>query len=201
MAPEPSFDTVLLQHCLDRWRAGDPGAADVLLRKVCVRLERLARNMLRDFPNVKRWADTNDVLQSALMRLLQTLRAMRPERTRDFVNLAALHIRRELLDLARHFRNRLDRPRGAARSDEGGGAAQVADRHTAEAPDLELWCAFHEQVEKLPVEEREVIGLTFYHGWSQAQIAELFGVDARTVRRRWRSATLKLTQALGGRLP
>ena len=27
--------------------------------------------------------------------------------------------------------------------------------------------------------------LTFYHGWTQAEIAELFQVDERTIRRRW----------------
>jgi DNA-directed RNA polymerase specialized sigma24 family protein len=69
------------------------------------------------------------------------------------------------------------------------------------ASDLDLWSAFHEQVEWLPAEEREVVGLTFYHGWTQAQIAELFGVDERTVRRRWRRACRQLTQALGGHLP
>ena len=46
--------------------------------------------MLRGFPNVRRWADTDDVLQSALMRLLHTLQATRPEDTRHFADLAAL---------------------------------------------------------------------------------------------------------------
>jgi RNA polymerase sigma-70 factor (ECF subfamily) len=195
-----SFDTVQLHSYLDHLRAGDAEAIDAFLRRICGRLERLARGMLRDFPNVRRWVDTDDVLQGALMRLLRTLRATRPESTRHFAGLAALHIRRELLDLARHFRNRLDRPVGAASTD-GQGAADLPDLSGAPADDLDLWSAFHEQVERLPVEEREVVGLTFYHGWTQAQIAELFQVDERTVRRRWRAAALKLTEALGGRLP
>jgi RNA polymerase sigma factor (sigma-70 family) len=45
------------------------------------------------------------------------------------------------------------------------------------------------------VQEREVVGLIFYHGWTQAQTAELFGVDERTVRRRWRSALGKVREA------
>jgi RNA polymerase sigma factor (sigma-70 family) len=198
MTPEPSFDTVQLHHYLDRLRDGDSDAADVLLRKVCGRLERLARHMLRGFPNVKRWADTDDVLQGALVRLLRTLRNLRPESTRDFLNLAALHIRRELLDLARHFRSRLDRPTGAG--DDGDELAELPDGSGA-GGELELWAAFHEQLDRLPTEEREVVALTFYHGWTQAQIAELFGVDERTVRRRWRSACRQLSEALGGQLP
>jgi RNA polymerase sigma-70 factor (ECF subfamily) len=134
------------------------------------------------------------------MRLLHTLQATQPENTRHFANLAALHIRRELLDLARQFRNCLDRPQGAARAG-GEGAAERPDPDSAVAEDLDLWSAFHEQVEQLPEEEREVVSLTFYHGWTQTQIAELFQVDERTVRRRWRAAARKLTEALGGRLP
>jgi DNA-directed RNA polymerase specialized sigma24 family protein len=51
------------------------------------------------------------------------------------------------------------------------------------------------------MEERGVISLICYHGWPQAQIAELFQVDERTIRRRWRSACQRLSEALGGRLP
>ena len=34
----------------------------------------------------------------------------------------------------------------------------------ADPEDLDLWCRFHEAVEGLPVPEREVVSLTFYHG-------------------------------------
>jgi RNA polymerase sigma-70 factor (ECF subfamily) len=135
-----------------------------------------------------------------MMRLLHTLRATQPASAQHFANLAALHIRRELLDLARHFRNRLDR-HPAAEGASGEGAAELPDPDSGLADDLDLWSAFHEQVDLLPADEREVVGLTFYHGWTQAQVAELCRVDERTVRRRWRSAALKLTVALGGRLP
>jgi RNA polymerase sigma-70 factor (ECF subfamily) len=200
MTTEPSLDSVQLQAYLDRVRAGDREAADALLRQVGARLERLAGTMLRGFPNVKRWADTDDVLQSALVRLLRSLRTVAPGTPRAFVNLVAVHVRRELLDLARHFRvvaRRTGLTTGEGRADA---LAEVPD-HGGGADDLDLWVGFHRAVERLPAEEREVVGLTFYHGWSQAQVAELFGVGARTVRRRWRSACLKLSAALGGRLP
>jgi RNA polymerase sigma-70 factor (ECF subfamily) len=200
MTPDSSFNTVQLHDYLDRYRVGDREAADAFLRRVCGRLERLARGMLRGFPTVRRWADTDDVLQSALMRLLRTLQATQPENTRHFANLAALHIRRELLDLARHFRGRLDRADFGTPEDSEG-PADVPDPHASLSGDLDLWSAFHEEVDRLPVEEREVVGLVFYHGWTQVQIAELFQVDERTIRRRWRAASLKLTGALGGRLP
>ena len=43
--------------------------------------------------------------------------------------------------------------------------------------------------------------LTFYHGWKQADIAVLFQVDERTIRRRWQAASVRLGEQLGGRLP
>jgi RNA polymerase sigma factor (sigma-70 family) len=56
-------------------------------------------------------------------------------------------------------------------------------------------------VARLPAEEREVMGLAFYHGWTQAQIAAIFHVSERTVARRWHSACLQLQTMLGGKLP
>jgi DNA-directed RNA polymerase specialized sigma24 family protein len=41
----------------------------------------------------------------------------------------------------------------------------------------------------------------FYHGWTQTQVAALFQVSDRTVRRWWRSACQRLSEELGGELP
>jgi len=60
---------------------------------------------------------------------------------------------------------------------------------------------FHEAVDHLPAEEREVLALRFYHGWTQGQIAELLGVTERTVRRSWNRACLMVTERLKGKLP
>jgi RNA polymerase sigma-70 factor (ECF subfamily) len=200
---EGAVDTCRLNAWVDRLRAGDRAAADELLRAAGDRLERLARRMLKGFPNVKRWADTGDVLQGALLRLLRTLGGVRPATTRDFFNLAAVHIRRELLDLARHF----DGPEGLgthhASLPPGPSAdplAAVPDRRDDSA-ELEMWRRFHEAVGRLPDEEREVVGLAFYHGWTHAQIAALLQVSERGVRRLWRSARQTLAEQLGGEIP
>ena len=66
-----------------------------------------------------------------------------------------------------------------------------------EASDADQWMRFHEAVDQLPAEEREVVGLVFYHGWTQGRIAELFQVDERTIRRRWASACRKIRQTDG----
>jgi RNA polymerase sigma-70 factor (ECF subfamily) len=184
---------------MDRLRAGDVAAADELVRAVAARLERLTRKMLRNFPGVRLHAQTDDVLQNALLRLLRSLREVSLASMRDFYNLAAGMLRRELLDLARHYAraNRLGEVARGAPSPEESAAPGEAAAPAEPADDLERWTRFHEAVESLPVEEREVVGLIFYHDWGQAEVAELFGVTVRTVQRRWASALMKLHRLIG----
>jgi RNA polymerase sigma-70 factor (ECF subfamily) len=199
---DPAFNSVNLQKCLDGWQAGDRSAADELFRATGVRLEKLARRMTRTFPNLRGHADTGDVLQNSLIRLLHTLRKLRPATTRDFFNLAAVHIRRELIDLARRTKGKGCVPlHGPGDSSSAGASAPRAESRDAQAgADFDLWVRFHEAVDELPVEEREVVGLVFYHGWTQVKIAELFDVDERTIRRRWSSACQRLREIVGGDL-
>jgi RNA polymerase sigma factor (sigma-70 family) len=188
-----------LHGLLERTRAGDRAARDELFRSVSGRLEHLARKMLKTFPSVKRWTDAEDVVQNALVRLLRALDEVQPTTVPDFFNLAAVYLRRELLDLARHFRG----PKGQlarsvsdlAESDSDCGGYRPLDQ--ADDPsEIDRLCNFHQAVERLPMEEREVVGLVYYHGWTQAQVAELFQVSARTVRRRWESALTRLQSDL-----
>jgi len=190
------LNTLWLHDRISRVQAGDRNAADELIRTVSGRLERLARRMLRDFPGVRAGADTADVLQGALLRLVKALRELQPASTRDFANLAALQVRRELLDLARHFA-----ARGHGRHLADPGTADFGATAPESPADLELWSRFHEAVEELPAEEREAVGLIFYHGYTRAQAALLLGVSERTVYRWWDSACLRLNERLGGQLP
>jgi RNA polymerase sigma factor (sigma-70 family) len=163
MPTEPTFHTSLLHHYLDGIRSGDRQASEALARAIFGRMSRLARCMLRNFPTIRTWADADDVLQGSLVRLLRALQEIRPATTRDFANLMATHIRRELLNLARRVGRRLD-VAAAGQSEEGDLLDQVPSPEFASADELELWSVFHERVEQLPVEEREVVGLIFYHG-------------------------------------
>jgi hypothetical protein len=44
MTADSSFETIQLHEYLDRYRTGDRAATDAFLRRVCGRLERLARS-------------------------------------------------------------------------------------------------------------------------------------------------------------
>src|ERR1700728_1937490 len=85
----------LMQQLLPRAVAGDQAALDALLRHCGERLTILTRRMMGDYQRVRRWAETDDVMQNALVRLLRAMRSVKPQTPRDFLALASLQIRRE----------------------------------------------------------------------------------------------------------
>lgn len=190
------------QDLLARHRAGDGSARDRLIALAQGRFVALARAMLHRYPHVRRWEQTDDLLQAALMRLHRSLGEVRPESIRHFDNLAAAQIRRELIDLARSYHG----PEGLGANHhtdaKGPGArlGQVAEG--SGRPDtLEGWVAFHEAVDRLPEVERQVVDLLWYQGMSHAQAADALGVATKTVQRRWAAARLWIRDALNGESP
>lgn len=200
--------TVHLQQCLDRLQAGDSSARNELVAYACDRLQRLTRKMLKDYRGVRRWEETGDVFQNAMIRLCRALNEVSPRNLLDFYRLAALQVRRELIDLARHHSGPLGMganhasmgPTPAGESNNLPPAYDAVDV-TTEPSRLALWTEFHRQAERLPEEEREVFDLLWYQGLSQIEAAAVVGVTDRTIKSRWRSARLKLHEALGGNLP
>ena len=157
--------------------------------------------MLRGYPRLRRWEETGDILQNALLRLDRSLAAVRPESPRQFYGLAALQIRRELIDLARrHFgpQGEASRRSDASRSpdDDGGPTFEIAAPVESRPPTLAAWQEFHEEVGRLPAKEREVVHLLWYEGLQQAEAAEVLEVTERTVKNRWRSAKRLLEERL-----
>ena len=198
--------TTEIQLRLDRLRSGDESARDELLDITRERLGRLARKMLQGYPGVRRWEQTDDILQNVAVRLWRALKTIRPESVHGFVRLASLQIRRELIDLARHYQG----PEGPGRHElgragsDGAGTAPGPPDSPSDTDDparLASWSEFHETVASLPDAEREVFDLLWYQGLSQAEAAALLGVTERVVKYRWRSARLALHDKLGGRLP
>ncbi len=205
--PPEDLPTTFMMHLVERMRDGDKAACNELFTRISLRMQGIARRMLRRFPGVQRWEEAEDIVQKAALRLWRALKQIKPETMRAFYGLAAEQVRRELLDMARHYYG----PLGLGTHHESNlhlensGGDLVPRRELAvsvEAPeDAERWTAFHQAIEKLPADEREVFSLTFYHGWGQKEIAELIQVDERTVRRRWRRACEQLDLMLGGHLP
>jgi RNA polymerase sigma-70 factor (ECF subfamily) len=196
---QANADTAQLQNCIEQLRQGHAGAVDELIRHACARLQRLARKMLRGYPWVKRWDDTDDVLQNAVVRLCKALRDAPPTDVRSFFGLAALQIRRELLDLSRHHYG----PQGVGANhashenrDNSGGAVEKSDI-TYEPSALARMTELHWQIDSLPAEEREVFDLLWYQELPQAEAAALLEVSVPTIKRRWLSARRRLHKLLG----
>ena len=185
-----------LQSLIDL-AADDEAARQALLHHACDRLLRLTRKMFHDFPNLRRWEQTDDIFQNSMIRLHRSLTDVKPESVLHFFNLAAVQIRRELLDLVKHHFG----PEGQANNhhtdhqpaDDMGGSLHG---QTDEPNDAEGWSEFHGQVESLPEEEQEIINLIWYEGLSQEEAAKLLDISVRTVKRRWHSARMKLYEVL-----
>jgi RNA polymerase sigma-70 factor (ECF subfamily) len=205
MMDEPQGETTMIGQLLGRLRAGDGSARDELLSLACVRLTRLARKMLRSYPGVARWEQTDDVLQNAAIRLCRALKELTLESPRSFFNLAAVQMRRELIDLARHHYG----PRGIGAHHESVGPSDTRRGPAFDCPATETdepgrladWTEFHDQVDALSDEQREVFNLVWYQGLSQADTAALLGVTERVVKWRWRAARLTLRKAVNGEPP
>jgi len=189
--PAVGSDTQL-QNLIDRGLNGDAAAHDALLDHACDRLLRLTRKMFHGYPNLRRWEQTDDVFQNSLLRLHRALAEVRVESVRHFFNLAAIQVRRELLDLVKHHFGPEGATDGQPADDEGGALHDSA----AEPDDLSGWGEFHAQVEKLPADELEVVNLLYYEGLTQEEAAKVLGVSFRTLKRRWQSAKLKLHEGL-----
>jgi RNA polymerase sigma-70 factor (ECF subfamily) len=182
-------------------RAGDDTARQRLIEHSCQRLRGLARKMLRRYPKVRRWEETDDVFVEAVTRLHRALATVQPESPRHFYNLAATQIRRVLIDLSRRYYG----PAGigsrhdtaALKPEDGTPRYEKADA-SGEPSDLMEWTEFHEQIEALPEEEGEVFNLVWYEQLTHEQAAEVLGVTTRTVRRRWQDARYRLCKVRTG---
>ena len=123
-----SFSAIEISKCLQQLQLGDLDARERLVRSAQNRLMRLTRKMLRDFPGVRRWEETDDVFQTAVIRLCRSLEFVVPQNSVALMRLAARDIRCALIDLARHYGG----PQGhRANHDSSGGKSSVlanADR-------------------------------------------------------------------------
>jgi hypothetical protein len=63
----------------------------------------MTQRYLAHDPRVHRWEGTDDVLQVALLKLHRALEKIKPIDLRGYMVLAAVQIRRTLIDLARHY--------------------------------------------------------------------------------------------------
>lgn len=191
-----------LQKLLSAAATGDDSSRSRLIERASERLRVLTRMMLRrEFSRLKRWEETDDVFQGAMLRLYQSLEEVRLGSLREFFGLAATQVRRTLIDLVRHHYG----PEGdAAHHDTDFGSLPQVNRPTAQVHQPESladWSRFHEVVERLPGEEQEAFSLVWYSGMNQKEAAEVLEISERTMIRRMNRARLLIYEAMGGAGP
>ena len=164
---------------------------DELSEKLLNHIRGLARRMLFSYPNVRRWDETDDIANEAALRLWQSLGQVEVNSETHFLRLVALQIRRVLIDLARSYGGKYGL---SSNHDTGYADAEFPDRAQ---PNLSRWTAFHEAVEQLPDDARQVFDLLWYSGLSRAEVCDVLQVSRSTLMKRWRKARLELTKAMG----
>jgi len=198
-------DSIQLQALLDQASEGSDEAYGELVSQASDRLLKLTRRMIRDFPKLRRWEQTDDVFQTAALRLYRSLAEVKPDSVRGFFGLATTQIRRTLIDLARQHYG--PEGHGAMHHSDGNGKAADDDVLPSQRADvlkpesLDAWVRFHEAVDQLPEQEREVFQLLWYAGVQQQEVASLLGISVPTVQRRWYQAQHLLRQATNGDSP
>jgi RNA polymerase sigma factor (sigma-70 family) len=169
---------MLRRHCagvaadlelLDRWRGGDDDAGDELLRRHFDSLCRFFRNKID--------AGVDDLVQATLLRCVEKRDEFRQHssfRTYLFV------IARNLL---------IDRLRRQQRSPEVLDFSQVSVRDLGTSPSLaavrnERKHALMLALQALPLDFQIVVELTYWEGLNAAEVGEVLGIPANTVRSR-----------------
>jgi len=204
-SPPPSGKDLeaVLAECLKKLSAGDDSARVKILDVCDARLRELSHRLLGKFAKVRWWDDTDDVAQNAALRLYRALGESVPDSPKGLMGLMATQIQRELLDLARkhsgpmsyaanHGTNIHDRSSSGKHIVEG-----VADStgQNEEIP-IERWELFHQAVENLPEDLRDVFKLGWYLGLDREGIGKALGISTRTVSRRWAEARDLVKQAI-----
>lgn len=202
----PGQTSTYLQNCLDRLQSGETTALVDLIDAACERLRQITRSMLASYPRLQRWENADDVLQNAVLRLYRALQSVVPASPRDFYRLATLQIRRELIDLTRHYfgpeGHGANHATNAPQTNNSSATPLFEKSDDSLRPaGLADWSEFHEQAGALSDDEREVFDLIWYQSLPHSEAADLLNVSTKTIKRRWHSACLKLHAALNGQLP
>ena len=198
-------DSAPVNNVLEAVANGDPAALDRIVEAWSARLRHLTHKILRNYPGVRRYDDTDDVFQGAIMRLHRALRQMAEagESPRSMMALGAVQIHRELVDLTRRYAaaSAYQANHGTNVFHDGSAARHFVDEAAVTEEPLDRWERFHRTVERLAPEHQEVFRLVWYLGADQKTIAAIMGCSERSVKNYWRHAREAVKSALDGERP
>jgi RNA polymerase sigma factor (sigma-70 family) len=117
--------------------------------------------------------------------------------------LGAVQIHRELVDLTRRYAAAASYQanHGTNVFHDTSGIRHFVDEAAVTDELLDRWERFHQAVEGLAAEQKEVFRLVWYLGTDQKTIATMMGCSERSVKNYWRQAREALKAALDGERP
>lgn len=196
-----STKSILIQQVLDRLNQGDDKAAKDLIEIAYEKLVIVTRKLLGSFDDVRVEEETAGVIGEVYERLRKALIDVKPTTVRAFMGLAAKKIRECLYDTVRRIKGRGDEPRpekvplGPQPGENSSAGLDIEDTAFSRSrPAIAL--DFLHAIGELPDEEREVVELLYFHGYTQPEASEIIGVHEDTVKRRWSRARIKLADHL-----
>jgi RNA polymerase sigma factor (sigma-70 family) len=192
----PDDSSVVLQKLIDRFPDGGPEVRRELLEHAMERLRRLTGKMLgQSFPSLQLHHDVDSVVHETWMRLLTALDETEPKSVQDFFRLAAHKIRQVLLNMVVR-RERWNREHSFPSTD----SSHPFDPTHPSSQDpgkLLMWSEFHQRVENLEAEARQVFEMHYYLDIPQIQIANVLNLHRRQVSRLWLKAVDQVMVGIG----
>ena len=192
----------ILADDLSALQRGDPDALNRLIAACRVQIEHLTRRQLRNHPEFRDgFNDTDDIVQEASVSLFKALQHLQPESEQHLFNLAAMQVRRRIIDLVRKFRGPQSpvalRATNVVRHADGDIVRSEQAAASATAPSLlDDWEGFHQVVDSLPEKMKTTFSMRFYLGAKPKDVAQTLGCDVRTVRRYWDAAMEEIRKKL-----
>lgn len=173
---------------------GDATAADALFALLYAELHRLAKGQLAR-SSVGGTLGTTTLLHEAYLSMSEREGTVFPDRAR-FMAYAARAMRGLIIDHAR----------GRAAQKRGGELVFTPVDETladpgAEQPDLERVGTALDELAALEPRLAQVVELRFFCGFSFEEIARMWGISDRTVKRDWAKARIYLHTMMGTKAP
>ena len=164
---------------LHQWQAGDPAAGNRLFDEASDELRRIAANLFRNERGGHTLQPTA-VVNEAFVRLLG-LHDMEWQDRAHFFAFAATSMRRVLVD---HARSRAAEKRGGewVRTE-----LPLGSRTWTDPVDVLAMEAALEALHEVDPERSRLAVLRFYAGLTTEELAALFEVSERTIKRRWKT--------------
>jgi RNA polymerase sigma factor (TIGR02999 family) len=183
-----------ITRLLRAWRAGDPGALEVLVPQVEAELRRLARHYLRQ-ERADHTLQTTALVNEAYLKLIDWTSVQWQDRA-HFLGVSARLMRRILVD---HARRQRFQKRG------GGVAIKVSLDEGAVVPaeageDLLAIDNALDELSAMDPRKGQIVELRFFGGLNVKETSEVLRISERTVKREWNMARAWLYGKLAGKV-